>query len=269
MGSTFKAKKRKLRPAKRGPIARPSSEPASGEPLYVQIERTLKQQIVSGIYPVGAPFPTEDELTEHFSVSRHTVREALRRLREAGLISSRRGVGTVVEAPRPSGSYHVTSIEDLLSFAAAAAGRFEAKSIQMVRVDEEWAERTGLKIGEERLAVSGLAYTKGDLPFCWNEYYIHRDFAAVGRLLHHHKSSPVFPLIEDMFGLKIVTVEQEISATLITPELAKGLNVEPGTAALQVRRTYLTKDGRVAQVSVNTHPAALFRHSMTMHRVRQ
>jgi GntR family transcriptional regulator len=37
---------------------------------------------------------------------------------------------------------------------------------------------------------------------------------------------------------------------------------------LEVQRTYKTSDGEVAQVTVNTHPASRFRHSMTMRRVR-
>jgi GntR family transcriptional regulator len=35
-----------------------------------------------------------------------------------------------------------------------------------------------------------------------------------------------------------------------------------------VHRTYSTSDYEVAQVTINTHPAARFRHSMTMRRVR-
>ena len=55
---------------------------------------------------------------------------------------------------------------------------------------------------------------------------------------------------------------------LIAPELADGLKIEPGSPALEVQRTYTTSDGEVAQVTVNTHPASRFRHSMTMRRVK-
>ena len=61
---------------------------------------------------------------------------------------------------------------------------------------------------------------------------------------------------------------QEIAAVLISPELADQLSVEVGTPALEVHRTYSTSDCEVAQVTINTHPAARFRHSMTMRRVR-
>jgi GntR family transcriptional regulator len=44
--------------------------------------------------------------------------------------------------------------------------------------------------------------------------------------------------------------------------------VDTGTAALEVRRTYKSSDAEVAQVTINTHPASRFRHSMTMRRVK-
>jgi GntR family transcriptional regulator len=99
------------------------------------------------------------------------------------------------------------------------------------------------------------------------QYYINRAFAAVGRLLPHH-TGPIFPLIEDFFGLSIVEVRQEIAAVLISPALADELSVEVATPALEVHRIYTMSDGQVAQVTINTHPAARFRHSMTMRRVR-
>jgi DNA-binding GntR family transcriptional regulator len=68
--------------------------------------------------------------------------------------------------------------------------------------------------------------------------------------------------------LSIVEVRQEIAAVLIPPELADQLSVEVAAPALEVHRTYTTSDGEVAQVTINTHPAARFRHSMTMRRVR-
>jgi GntR family transcriptional regulator len=86
-------------------------------------------------------------------------------------------------------------------------------------------------------------------------------------LLHRH-SGAIFPLIEDLFGVSIVEVHQEISAIVTSPELADGLKVNAGSAALAMQRTYRTSDGEVAQVTINTHPASRYRHSMTMRRVK-
>ena len=67
-----------------------------------------------------------------------------------------------------------------------------------------------------------------DTPICRTEYYINRSFAAVGRMLQNH-TGPIFPLLEDLFGISIVEVRQEIAAVQISPELAASLKVAPGT----------------------------------------
>jgi GntR family transcriptional regulator len=241
---------------------------ASGSPLYLQVARALKEEIVSGAHPVGSLLPTEDGLCERFSVSRYTVREALRLLRQDGLVSSRQGAGTVVIPPssKDADIQQVMSINDLVAFATST--RFAIKSISMVEIDTKLASRTGLPKSRQWLQVCGYRHSpEDDAPVCWTEYYINRAFAAVGRLLQRH-TGPIFPLIEDMFGQSIVEVHQQISAALISPELAAGLKVKAGSAVLEVRRSYKTADEKVAQVTINTHPASRFQHSMTMRRVK-
>lgn len=240
----------------------------TAEHRYLQVARTLRKEIVDGVYPVGSQLPTEHELCDRFSVSRYTVREALRRLRDDNLVSSRPRTGTLV-VPRPASSSYaqdVMSINDLLAFAAGA--RFEIESNTMVTIDAELAERTGLTVGEQWLAVHGYRQdADAHVPICRTEYYINRAFTAVGRLLQRH-SGPIFPLIEDLYGVSIVEVHQEISAVPVDADLAALLQVVAGTPALQLQRTYTTSDGEVAQVTVNTHPAQHYRHSMTMRRVK-
>lgn len=235
---------------------------------YLQVARALRKEIIDGVYPVGSQLPTEYELCQRFSVSRYTVREALRRLREDNLVSSRPRAGTLVVPRVTTDSYErdVMSINDLVAFASGA--RLEIESMKMVAIDDVTATRTGLSVGDDWLAVRGYRQAEEKLgPVCWTEYYINKEFAAVGRMLQRH-TGPIFPVIEDLFGRTIVEVHQEISAVLITAELAAVLNVGIGSAALEVQRTYRTSDDEIAQVTINTHPSSRFRHSMTMRRVK-
>jgi DNA-binding GntR family transcriptional regulator len=68
--------------------------------------------------------------------------------------------------------------------------------------------------------------------------------------------------------VSVVEVRQEIAAVMVTPEMAELLQIETGSAALEMQRTYITSDGEIAQVTVNTHPSTRYRHSMTMRRVK-
>jgi GntR family transcriptional regulator len=241
---------------------------APADHRYLQVARTLRKEIVDGVFPVGTQLPTEHDLCERFGVSRYTVREALRRLRDDNLVSSRPRAGTMVVARAASNSYaqEVMSINDLLAFAAGA--QFVIESNALVTLDEDLAAHTGLPAGSEWLVVRGKRLgDDSSAPICRTEYYVNRSFAAVGRLLQRH-TGPIFPLVEDLFGVSVVEVHQEIAAIVASPELADELGVHPGSAALEMRRTYTTSDGEIAQVTVNTHPADRFRYSMTMRRVK-
>ncbi len=237
-------------------------------PLYLQIANLLKEGIVGGAYPVGSLLPTEDALCERFGVSRFTVREALRLLREDGLVSSRRGAGTIVIPPRDSGTdtHQVMSISDLVNYAKET--RFDIDSIKTVVIDSKLARHTGLSCGDEWLEVTGFRCAPAsDEVLCATMYYIHREFANVARLLRRHEG-PIFPLIEDLFGQRIGEVRQQISATLMNATLAARLKVKAGSAALVARRSYVMTDDRVGQVTINTHPADRFQHSMVMRRIQ-
>ena len=236
------------------------------QPLYLHVTRKLREEIVGGALPAGSQLPAEEQLCERFSVSRHTIREALRRLREDRLVASRKGSGTVVLARPPSGSQilHATSIDDLLAF---SEGReFLIDTMQLEQIDPALALEIEIDPTAEWLTIRGVGKTEGfEQPDCCADYYIHRDFAAVTRLLHHHRG-PIFPLIEEMFGELISEVHQKIFASVLSLAQAKALHVEFGTAAIIVRRVYRTATGRIAQITIGTHPSESFVHSMTLRR---
>ena len=58
-------------------------------PLWVQLLADLRRRLGAGEF--SATFPGELALVAEYRVSRHTVREALRRLREEGLVVAERG----------------------------------------------------------------------------------------------------------------------------------------------------------------------------------
>jgi DNA-binding FadR family transcriptional regulator len=81
----------------------------------VTIER-LAQSIRLGVLVEGDRLPPERELAETFGVSRVTLREAIKALRDAGLVESRRGRGggTFVAAPRRERARSRDKIEEAI-----------------------------------------------------------------------------------------------------------------------------------------------------------
>lgn len=58
------------------------------------LEARLREEILSGTHTPGALLPPERELAAGYGVTRTTLKHALSRLEQAGLLSTRHGVGT-------------------------------------------------------------------------------------------------------------------------------------------------------------------------------
>jgi GntR family transcriptional repressor for pyruvate dehydrogenase complex len=66
-----------------------------------QVATRLEQAILGGEFAAGERLPPERELAKQLGVSRSVLREALGRLTSLGLVRSRHGSGTRVQAPSP------------------------------------------------------------------------------------------------------------------------------------------------------------------------
>ncbi|QII00341.1 FadR family transcriptional regulator [Rhodococcoides fascians A21d2] len=73
--------------------------------LTDRVESELRRCISDEVWPQGSLIPSENELASTHGVSRTVVREAISRLRTAGLVQTRKGRGSVVLAKPPSGDF--------------------------------------------------------------------------------------------------------------------------------------------------------------------
>jgi DNA-binding GntR family transcriptional regulator len=237
-------------------------------PLYRQVVRTLKQEIVAGVYPVDSRLPPEGDLQKRFVVSRHTIREALRELREAGLVSSHQGVGTTVlrpGLPRPY-VHEVASINDLIEVANAT--RYDVGPAEIVVLDRDLADRLRVEQGSKWLRVDGFRYAPNQAkPVCWTEVYVHADFAGVGRLIGR-RPGPIYLWIEDLYGESVAEVEQSVRTGRAPERIADELGVATGSTVIEVQRVYRLSSGVVAEVALNTYPADRFELTMTLRRAK-
>ncbi|MET9992507.1 GntR family transcriptional regulator [Streptomyces mutabilis] len=68
----------------------------SGVPAYVQIVRQTEQALRMGVLRAGDRLPTAKEVVAATAINPNTVFRAYRDLEQAGLVRSRRGLGTFV-----------------------------------------------------------------------------------------------------------------------------------------------------------------------------
>ncbi len=250
------------------PVAAEPPEDAS-EPLYRKVVGALRSDIQSGAYPVGGLLPTEAELRARFGVSRHTVREALRQLRDEGLVTSRQGAGTSVV--RQDGAerfvHEVDSVADLIAYAEELKYQVEGGAI--VVADADLAARLDCPVGQRWLRIEGLRYPEGQAaPIAWTEVHVHADFAGIALHLGR-RPGPIYLWIEEMYGVAVQEVEQISSGGVAPDVVATALNLPKCAAVIETRRTYFVAGGAVALIARTIYPVERFRHAMVMRRSRQ
>jgi DNA-binding GntR family transcriptional regulator len=116
-------------------------------PAYLQIAEDLRRAIQRGDMKPGSQLPSTTELIEDYGVARMTVRNALRLLRDEGLVVARQGKGVFVRSTySPGGDTTDAGSMD------AVTERLDAISTQLQRltdrVDEiEKVTRAGRRSG--------------------------------------------------------------------------------------------------------------------------
>lgn len=210
-------------------------------PLYLQLQKGLRDAIENRIVLADAAIPTERDLAEEFDISRITVRKAIDGLVSEGLLSRRRGAGTFVVAPRVEKSFsRLTSFsEDMISRGRRPHSVWVSKGEGAVTPEE--ALSLGLSPGTLVYRFHRIRYAD-DLPMAL-EYstvpgYCLASPDAVGASLYEAL---------EQAGHLPVRALQRLRAINFSTEQAEALSVDRGDAGLFIERRGFLVDGRTAE----------------------
>lgn len=247
---------------------RKRDETEGGQPLYVQLAQSLAEQISSGRYPVGSLLPTEAELGDAFDVSRYTVRQAIQHLRQQGLVSARKGVGTRVEAQGSEARYSqsLQSLRELLQYAHET--RLDLVKLEPIQARGAVAEMLGCRPRKQWLHIAAVRHAETGPhqgPVCLVEVYLDSAYRDLVTDISSIRTA-FWALIEERFGETIVEVEQQIDAIVLDAAQAERLKAPVGSPALQFSRRYYVTGRRLVELSINVHPADRFSYHMNIRR---
>jgi len=229
-------------------------------PLYFQIAENLKRAIEDGTLKPGERLDNELDLTERLGVSRPTVRQAVQRLVEQGLVVRRRGLGTVVAAPRIPRSVALTSLYDDL----AANHRHPATTVLAAReieADDELASVLALPAGAAVLSVERLRLADGT-PLAIMHNFLPAGLLK-GRPEHVLEKTGLYELLRRQ-GVELHAGEQVIGARPATTHEAKLLRAPWSATVLTMTRTTFDATGRPVEHGSHTYLADRYSFTMTL-----
>jgi GntR family transcriptional regulator len=234
-------------------------------PIYQQIAEAIGALLASGVLPPGYVLPPERVLCARFGISRMTLRQAMRLLDREGLINSRRGVGTVVTHSRLSKQQ-----QEVRSFSEeirARGGRPESRLISLklaiptplvrdfFELHEQQkvyeVERVRLKDGEP------LALELARIP----------ERLCPGLERFDLARSSLYEILEQSYGIRPETCDEEISAEIPSSQQRKLLSLPARTAVLVINRKAYMEDGRPLELTHSVYRGD--RYTSIVHSVRK
>lgn len=238
---------------------------SAGTARYAVLTKSLLEGITNGGYPVGSMLPTELELCEQFGVSRTTVREAIRRLRDMGLVSRKAGIGTHVRAQYSAPRYvhSIESISDIFRHSKATAKPVLLGHASTVAAKDEEELRDYVP-AQHWVRFEFMRSLAGkDVPMVHVRAYMQPAYESIIKLIPTRRD-PVYTLIQREHGDTVVEVLQEFKAALIPAQQARILKVKAGSAGLYVVRHYIGEADRLILLTLSMYPSDRFSYAMRL-----
>jgi DNA-binding GntR family transcriptional regulator len=227
-----------------------------GRPLLADVVRSeLKRLILGGEFVVGSKLPNEDRLCERFGVSRVTIREAVRGLIDDGLVVRRHGSGTyVTRRPMLQNSLDTNfSYTEQLEASGLRAGQ-RLIGARRIPADGEIAAALGLAAAAPIVEIRRLRTADGRPAI----YSIDRIPAElVDRSIERSAFAGSLYRILTAAGHPISHAEAVLSPTTADRELARLLDIVPGTPVQSLRQVDFDEDGRPVMVSDEWHVTSI------------
>ncbi|QHI97571.1 UTRA domain-containing protein [Xylophilus rhododendri] len=234
-------------------------------PRFHQLRLILRERLKTGVYPQGLPLPGERLLAEEFGVARVTVRSALARLEEEGLVLRLRGKGTLpaAQAELPP---HLKLRGGLLDNIVTMGLRTRVTVLErrLIAAPSHAAEALQLAPGTRVLKVVRVRRFKGQ-PIAYTEVFLPQDLApAVEKTVL--QEMPMLVALE-RHGVRVVSADQTLGAALADLHVAEALRVAAGVPLLRVSRVAVDDQGRPVQFLTGLYHPERYEYHMQLSRV--
>lgn len=222
----------------------------------------MRELIEQPAYLNGEFLPKEVDIAEKLGVARNTVRHAISKLVNEGLLVRKKGVGTKVAARRIP-----TRLDSWWSFTKEMNARgmdvvnFEL-DVQTVPANEEIAAALHIKKSTKVVRLSRLRGTTNG-PSLLSESWFHPRLKMTGA---EDFSKPLYQMLEEDLGVIVAVSREEISAISAEAPLAAKFGVKSGAPLLFRQRNVCDTDGRMVEFNKVYYKGDGFSYSIDIER---
>jgi GntR family phosphonate transport system transcriptional regulator len=217
-------------------------------PRYVQISQKLRESIRQGVYKAEEKLPSENQLSNHFGVNRHTLRKAIALLKDEGLLRTDKGRGIFVATPPleyPIGKK--VRYNEALE-AQGKKGNYELLRTTQMPADSNIAKKLEVKIGAPVAILEYLGFADEHPLHLTTSYFPLTIFPDLLERLESVKS--VSKLMKETYDCEHIRRCTYVSAKQVRPQDARLLQVALNQSILLVESINEDQKGRVIEYGV-------------------
>ncbi|MEP7357674.1 MAG: GntR family transcriptional regulator [Anaerolineales bacterium] len=217
-------------------------------PIHRQVAAYLRRQIDTGQWPPHFKLPGEIDLAQQISVSRTTLRRAIKDLTAQGKLVSLHGRGTFVASPaleQPLADSLVAFSEELRRRGIAFETRLLSAAV--IAPPARVSSLLGLKPRERVFALRRVRLVRG-APIIYLENYVAaRHCPGIERVDFCQRG--LFETLENTFGLSLDWGQRSFQAQVADAALADNLQLEPGAAVMYLEQLVYLASGLPIELS--------------------
>lgn len=224
--------------------------PESNVPLYVQLAAFIKIQIQADILKAGDKLITEDSLCKALNISRTTVRQAMDRLVEEGLINRYRGKGSYVADQKLKRNInYMYNFSDNIRDAGAEPTSMVIQH-KIVDVDENVAELLQLPRGQSKAFLLKRLRCANNEPIILETTYI-PSYLCPGIEKLDFSTASLYSTLINNYSLSLYHAVETIEAILIDSSEAKHLKCKPKGPGYRIERISHLDSGYVFEFTTS------------------
>jgi GntR family transcriptional regulator len=214
-------------------------------PVYHQLFEILLDMINTGQLKVHDRLPSENELKDHYSISRYTAQRALKKLVDQGIAYRSQGMGTFVADKTIT--YSITA---LLSYSAEIVGLHKTTRSKLINAAEISADRliaSKLEIPEKRriYMIQRIRYVD-EMPMSIQTSFLSRELVP-DLIRKEFKEDSLFKTIRKEYGHQVGKASESLKAVNANPLEKKIFKLRKNDAVFLLERVTRLKSGVVLE----------------------
>ena len=207
-------------------------------PLYHQLVEKFREKIESGAWPSHSLLPSERKLCKMYRVSRGTIREAISRLVQEGLLYRRQGKGTFVTGPKLMFHKFDTFAKDLKEKGITPS----FKLLQKKKIPPELYIKSILELEKGEMIYKVMRLILGDNePFVLVTTYFPEKFIP-NLECEDLEHTAMWDVLLNKLKVPIARAIENLGAIPVDKFEAEKLKISPGSPALLVKRMVYTTE---------------------------